>query len=313
MRISHMATAFSPNFGQRPKTASNIVNSTDQLSIRFGSIPLSTYINQVHVSIVEGDISQQKVDACVVPQLLTGLRGGGVSDALYSSGARNGVKAYQNKIETGHTMQLGEALCCESGGGNSKYLIHIATGKDYSGSVEDAALAKLKAPTIYKNPNQTVEKYADIAFIAVKEGVKNALVQAERKGLSSVAIPHMAIFNSLLEVQAAEATLGGIEEYSKTSKNPVTVKIIAYQDKDNATKNAYRDVIQTKSYENPFCPVGLTVGNSFATMEHRVRGDKFLPPIAKAFKKYYATNEGSTDRKLKELTYQTLSLEKKIG
>lgn len=90
MRISHMATAFSPNFGQRPKTASNIVNSTDQLSIRFGSIPLSTYINKVHVSVVEGDISQQKVDACVVPQLLTGLRVGGVSGALYDSGAKVG-------------------------------------------------------------------------------------------------------------------------------------------------------------------------------------------------------------------------------
>lgn len=204
-------------------------------------------------------------------------------------------------------MQLGEALCCESGGGNSKYLIHIATGKGGQGDLENEALAKLKAPTIYTDPNQTVENYADIAFVAVKEGVKNALVQAERQGLRSVAIPHMAIFNSLLEHQAAEAALGGIEDYSKTSKNPVTVKIIAYQDKDNATKNAYSDVIKAETYKNPFCTVGLTPGNPHTILMHSYRYYKFLPQIAENFKNYYLLANDTVDRKAQEDIYWTLS------
>jgi len=124
---------------------------------------MKTIINQTHLELVVGDITEQDVDAIVNAANSQLILGGGVAGAIRAKGG----PAIQEECNAKAPIEVGEAVLTTGGQLKAKYVIH-AVGPRMGEGDEDH---KLQQATV--NALKTAEKHglASVAFCAISTGI----------------------------------------------------------------------------------------------------------------------------------------------
>lgn len=182
----------------------------------------------------EGDISGQRVtielanmtskqcDAYIVPQISHMASAGGVGGAILRSGAKRGMNAYQTHIESTGALNFGDAYLTTSGGGNSRYLLHVAS----------------------------VDSKKDEQFSTVQKAVYNALLQAEKRGIKTIAAPALGTgaLGTLTPAQSAKAMMSAINKFAENGGKFDEISFIIHD--SEADQKAFITTLKSKSFEN---------------------------------------------------------------
>jgi O-acetyl-ADP-ribose deacetylase (regulator of RNase III) len=109
-----------------------------------------------------------------------------------------------------------------SGGSNSKYLLHVAS----------------------------VGSETDEEFSVVQKSIYNALIQAQKRGIKSVAAPALGtgIIGALTPTQSAKAMMFAINQFVKGGGKLDEIRFVIYG--SESAQQAFVTVLQNKSYEN---------------------------------------------------------------
>ena len=243
---------------QPPKTASTqSKDSLDKCILPYNMPRTEGKIGNVSVSVAGGDMTQIKADAYVVPEFDDCISEGGVGGAIYRSGAEEGMEAYGKYIAEKGKLNLKDIFIAESGGGYSKYLIHAVT----------------------------VGANKDNAYEVARDGVFNALTEAQKKGIKSVVIPAIGtgIIGSLTNSESANAILNGVKKFADNG-GKMDVCAVVYS--TGAGFNDFSNVLKSKSYENPETKTGTKDFNATAFASEMAQVIMNSPRIQKPQSKY---------------------------
>ena len=188
---------------------------------------VSGEIGNVTVKIANGDMTQIKADAYIVPQFQSCASFGGVGGAIARRGAEQGLQAFEDIISQQGKQPFGSVHLTDSYGGNSKKLLHAVS----------------------------VGSGAENEFNTVQTAVYNALKAAEENGLQSVAVPAMGtgIIGSLTEEQSAKAIMAAIKQFSDEG-GKMDVSMVIYGSKKGY--NDFANTLSAKSYTNATAQTG---------------------------------------------------------
>lgn len=160
------------------------------------------------VAIAQTDMTQLQADAYVVPQFRNVVSTGGVAGAIIRAGAREGMARYGDylarKVAVARLPDWGEVLTVESGGGQSRHLMHAVTVQSGNKVTEGEAISK---------------------------AVGNSVVEANRLGLRRVIFPALGtgVLGELVGGESARLILGGLwalwEDYPDVSLSQVIIAI----------------------------------------------------------------------------------------
>lgn len=184
-------------------------------------------INRIQAEVINGNIAAMAVDAVIVPQFNSCASYGGVGGAMARSGARNGLDEYDAHAQK-HPLVFGEAFMTASGGGCSKYLLHVATvGCD-----------------------------DDKAFAATGCAVYKALQLADNVGLKTIAVPAIGngIIGCLTTEQSAKAVFAAVAQFAEQATSVEKVSMVIYG--SPAEAQAAREVLDKEAYLNVADEVG---------------------------------------------------------
>lgn len=159
--------------------------------------------NKVMVAL--GDLTQTVADAYVVPQFHGAASFGGVGGAVARSGALKGLEAYEKAIDSNGPADFGTALITESGGGNSRFLLHVVS----------------------------VGSQREDEYVTVRNGFHKALELAGENGLKTLAAPALGtgIIGQLTATQSAKAMFSALDHYSSNGGQPLEVSVVIFGDK----------------------------------------------------------------------------------
>ena len=154
-------------------------------------------INNIEVNFISGDITKLVVDAYIIPQFFCEASTAGVGGAVMRSGALEGIEAYQKYINENGNLNFGEGIITKSGGGNSNFLLHVAT-------VDSGR----------KNEFQTIQK-----------AIYTALYLANQQKLSTIATPALGTgtLGTLSTEQSVKAIFSAIDHFSRTANGKAIV------------------------------------------------------------------------------------------
>lgn len=177
-------------------------------------------IGNNRVAVALGDMTQLQADAFVVPQFTSASSFGGVGGAVARAGGTHGLEEYQRFIDSQGEQKFGTVLLTESGGGNAKHHLHVAS----------------------------VGSPKDDEFNTVQTGFYNALKTAEANGIKSVVAPAMGtgIIGQLESDQSARAMMSAVDQFTKEG-GKMDVSFVIYGDK--AAYQAFTDSLDSKKYE----------------------------------------------------------------
>ena len=206
-------------------------------------------IRNIEVNVVLGDITSLRVDAYIVPQFDDALSEGGVGGAVMRAGALSGMNAYQEYIDKKGALNFGEGIITKSRGGNSKFLLHVAS----------------------------VGSGMEREFDTVRKAVFFALQLAENHSVSSVATPALGtgIIGDLTDEQSAKAIFSAIDEFSKTGKSVRSVSLVIYGNPKAVA--CAESVLQSKAYRNVLNETGgreFSLGRWYDEMKSDVEKNK---------------------------------------
>ncbi|MFV0626125.1 MAG: macro domain-containing protein [Alphaproteobacteria bacterium] len=156
-------------------------------------------INNIEVNFISGDITKLVVDAYIIPQFFCQASTAGVGGAVMRSGALEGIEAYQKYIDKNGNLNFGEGIITKSGGGNSNFLLHVA-------SVDSGK----------ENEFQTIQK-----------AIYTALYLANQQKLSTIATPALG---TLSAEQSAKAIFSAIDQFSKTANGIENISLVFFND-----------------------------------------------------------------------------------
>ena len=158
-------------------------------------------IGNIEVIIKNGNVALENVDCIVVPEFNDCASYGGVGASIADCGMRRGLDIYNAAAQT-KPLESGQVMITESGLKNIK-LAHVAT----------------------VNAEKTEQ------FRVVFEAVLRLLAEAEKQGITTIAIPELGtgIIGSLTQEQSARAIFAAVNEYvlhnSKTNIERLTLVI----------------------------------------------------------------------------------------
>jgi O-acetyl-ADP-ribose deacetylase (regulator of RNase III) len=186
-------------------------------------------INGIPVRIEQGDITSKKCDAYVIPQFNSCMSEGGVGGAVMRAGAEQGMLAYEQYL-SGHggTLAFGDACVTAAGGGNAKYLIHVA-------SVGSGPASE---------------------FSTIQKAVFNALALAKKRGIKIIGIPALGtgVIGSLTPTQSAKAMMSAVFEFAKKDATLHEINFAIYA--PDAVVAEFGNVLKEKSYQHTSDEVG---------------------------------------------------------
>ena len=175
-----------------------------------GSMQVS--IGRAILELVEGDITQQKVDAIVNAANTTLLGGGGVDGAIH----RAGGPAILEECKKIGGCPTGEAVITSGGNLAAQWVIHTVGPVWRDGSHREDAL--------------------------LRNAYKNSLIQADLHQLKSIAFPSISTGAYRFPIEkAAHIALSTIAEHLK---GKTTVKTVLFVLFDTAALEAYRNSLQ---------------------------------------------------------------------
>lgn len=179
--------------------------------------------NKVHVTL--GSMTQIPCDAYVVPQPSSRASTCGVAKSIAQSGANACVQAYSAALEAieGWELPLGDAIVTESGGGNSSHLIHVSS----------------------------IDAGAADQFSIIQKSIYNALVQAHRNQIKTIAIPALGtgLHGGLDYTQSAKAMMSAIYAFGENGGRLDDIHLVIYGDEAGYSK--FVDVLDKANYKNP--------------------------------------------------------------
>ncbi|MFA6255989.1 MAG: macro domain-containing protein [Candidatus Absconditabacterales bacterium] len=159
-----------PQSSNRNKTGVGNIILTLLTSGEKGENAINIVEEGLPISLVLGDMTQISADAYIVPHFNGEASFGGVGGAIANGGAIKGMEEYEQMVEQEKKAKGGsienfqewsKATVTESGGGNSKFLIHVVS----------------------------VDSGKENEFDVVSGAVYNALSEATKRGLKNVVIP----------------------------------------------------------------------------------------------------------------------------
>ncbi len=160
-------------------------------------------IGNIEITIKRGNIAVEKADCIVVPEFNDCASYGGVGASLTDCGMRKGLDIYNEAVEK-KPLESGQVMITESGLKNIK-LAHVAT----------------------------VNAEKDEQFRVVFEAVLRLLAEAEKQGITTIAIPELGtgIIGSLTQEQSARAIFAAVNQFSLHYPNTAinTVKLVIFR------------------------------------------------------------------------------------
>ena len=124
---------------------------------------MKTIINQTHLELIQGDITEQAVDAIVNAANSQLILGGGVAGAI----RRKGGLAVQDECNLSAPIEVGQAVLTTGGNLKAKYVIHVVGPRMGEGD-EDR---KLKQATLNTLKLADEYSFSSLAFCAVSTGI----------------------------------------------------------------------------------------------------------------------------------------------
>lgn len=169
-----------------------------------------------------------ETDAVMVPQFIDGASYGGVGGAIARYGARSGMNEYDEYAQK-NKLSFGDVYMSASGGGQAKYLLHLAT----------------------------VGCKADTSFACTVTAVCKALFLADEIGIKTVAIPAVGsgIIGTLTLEQSAKAIFKAVAHFAERAKSVQTVTMVVY----GTSAAPAQEVLDSESY--------ITAGNEAGQKE----------------------------------------------
>lgn len=180
-------------------------------------------ISGQNVKIESGDLTLKECDAYVVPQFNSCVSEGGVGGAIIRAGASQGMEAYQHHLDKhGGKLEFGNACLTTSGGGNSKYLLHVVS-VDSPGAEE---------------------------FSIVQKAIYSALLQAEKRGIKTIAAPALGTgtLGNLTPTQSAKAMMSAIALFAKNGGKFDRITLVIFG--PDLAREEFIAVMANKAYEN---------------------------------------------------------------
>ncbi|MFI3241892.1 MAG: macro domain-containing protein [Alphaproteobacteria bacterium] len=158
-------------------------------------------IQNISVQVISGDMTSIKADAYIVPQFNNCTSYGGVGGAVNRAGACTGMKSYDEIVRSGR-QDFGSAFLVPSGGGLSKFLLHVVS----VGSGERQE------------------------FETVQKSIFSALKLADDAGLKSILCPALGtgIIGDLTDEQSAKAILSAIAKFAEVATSLEEFSIVIY-------------------------------------------------------------------------------------
>jgi O-acetyl-ADP-ribose deacetylase len=180
----------------------------------------SQSIGDISVRIILGDITSIEVDAYVVPHFQSAASYGGVGGAVARAGGKTGIDEFDLYVGKQGTLDFGTVHITESGGGNSNYLINVVS----------------------------VGSGFENEFRVVAETVYNALVEAQKTGIKSIAAPALGtgIIGALTSEQSAKAMLMGVDRFVNEGGKMDNFSIVIYGDRN--AYSSFSEVLKRKTY-----------------------------------------------------------------
>lgn len=169
-------------------------------------------IKEAEIEVIQGDITQQEVDAIVNAANNRLIMGGGVAGAIRKKGGQS-IQDECNKIGP---IAIGEAAVTGAGKLKAKYVVHAATmGMDF---------------------NTDEEK--------IRNATRNSLKRAEEKKMSSIAFPALGCGVGGFPIErAAKIMLEEVKIHLEETKKSSLRKII-FVLFDKPAFEAFEDVIK---------------------------------------------------------------------
>ncbi|MHC4551897.1 MAG: macro domain-containing protein [Planctomycetota bacterium] len=124
---------------------------------------METKINQTHLELVQGDITDQAVDAIVNAANSQLILGGGVAGAIRQKGG----PAVQSECNLKAPIDVGQAAMTTAGDLNAKHVIHVVGPRMGEGDEDD----KLKMATINTLKLADKNSLSSLAFCAISTGI----------------------------------------------------------------------------------------------------------------------------------------------
>lgn len=185
-------------------------------------------IKNIQAQVVNGNIAAMDIDAVMVPQFIDGASYGGVGGAIARYGARSGMNEYDEYAQK-NKLSFGDVYMSASGGGQAKYLLHLAT----------------------------VGCKADTSFACTVTAVCKALFLADEIGIKTVAIPAVGsgIIGTLTLEQSAKAIFKAVAHFAERAKSVQTVTMVVY----GTSAAPAQEVLDSESY--------ITAGNEAGQKE----------------------------------------------
>lgn len=183
---------------------------------------ITGHIGGQKIQIMGGDITELPCDAYLVPQFDSCASRSGVGGAIAHAGAEQGLAAYEHHLEMrGRPLGFGDVRLTTSGGGNSKYLLHAAS----------------------------LDSGAGREFATVQMAVYNALSQAHRRGLKTVAMPALGtgLLGRLTAGQSARAMLSAVARFATEGRSLEALTFAIHG--PPAARDEFVRVLSTRDYE----------------------------------------------------------------
>jgi O-acetyl-ADP-ribose deacetylase (regulator of RNase III) len=129
---------------------------------------MEVIINQVKLSLVQGDITKQTTDAIVNAANSSLMGGGGVDGAIHRAGGPTILEECKRIVATHGRLPPGQAVITRGGNLPAKYVIHTVGPVWYGGKSNEAQVLA----SAYKESLKVAEQYklSSISFPSISTG-----------------------------------------------------------------------------------------------------------------------------------------------
>ena len=143
-------------------------------------------IGSINVIVKNGNIAEEKVDCIVIPEFTDWASYGGVGAAISACGMEKGLALYDTAVQQ-KPLALGHVMITESGLKNIK-LAHVST----------------------------VNSQKETQFKVIFDAVLMVLLEAEKQGMKTIAIPELGtgVIGFLTQEQSARAIFCAVNQFS---------------------------------------------------------------------------------------------------
>ncbi|MBI3016459.1 MAG: hypothetical protein HYY62_00435 [Deltaproteobacteria bacterium] len=190
--------------------------------------PQSKARPSVKVNVKLGDMTEEKVDAYVVPHSNHEASYDGVGGAVFLAGAQAGIDAFDRDLQSRGIPPFGSAFCTRSGGGNAPNLLNVVS----------------------------IGSKAEDEFQVVSQSMYYALNIANMEGLSTIAAPALGTgtVGNLTAEMSAIAMMEGIQRFFDSTNNPSVQEITIIIDEDREAYDAFVKIQRERTAPAPSGP-----------------------------------------------------------